>query len=355
MQELAKVNEQLKSSNEMRFKLKAKLEDALASKNAVEETAQTEQQRLSFALEEMRAEMEVLKAIYQDELDAAKKAAAEQTRTATSQLGEQVIFPPQFKTANPQVLTLGVQAEDALLRLSSAQTKLEAAERRLESLGVDAVSLQVRRGAAASAAVVHSRCRSASTRWSWRRKTSSSPLVSESRLQLSACRRCVTPPTTLSSKRSSATSRHVTPSLAFLTLTSLTCSLSAWLSGLSRPTSSKHLLALLYHLLHMLFRAHLQKPSRRHSPPPSPPFRPPPDPPNRPLHLHTLLPQPHLQHTLVYRPCPLRHRAMRPQSPPRQLCFHPPAITSGARWARAAALEPLCSARRCVFSCARTA
>lgn len=117
------MSEQLKSSNEARFKLKAKLEDALFSKAAVEESAQSEQQRLSFALEEMRAEMEVLKAIYQDELDAAKRAAAENTRAATSQLGE--------------------QAEEALARLSSAHTKLEACERRLESLGVDAVSLQV--------------------------------------------------------------------------------------------------------------------------------------------------------------------------------------------------------------------
>jgi hypothetical protein len=65
----------------------------------------------------------VLKAIYQDELDAAKRAAAESTRAATTQLGE--------------------QAEDALARLSSAHVKLEAAEKRLESLGVDAVSLQV--------------------------------------------------------------------------------------------------------------------------------------------------------------------------------------------------------------------
>ncbi len=61
-QELAKVSEQLKSSNDSRFKLKAKLEEAVSCKAAVEEAAQTEQQRLSFALEEMRAEMEVLKA-----------------------------------------------------------------------------------------------------------------------------------------------------------------------------------------------------------------------------------------------------------------------------------------------------
>ena len=125
VQELAKLSEQLKSSNESRIKLKSKLEDALASKCAQEETAQGEQQRLTFALEEMRAEMEVLKAIYQDELNAAKRAAAENTRAATTQLGE--------------------QAEDALARLGSAHVKLEAAERRLESLGVDAVSLQVLR------------------------------------------------------------------------------------------------------------------------------------------------------------------------------------------------------------------
>ncbi len=117
------MSEQLKCSNDARFKLKAKLEEAVSCKAAVEEAAQTEQQRLTFALEEMRAEMEVLKAIYQDELDAAKRAAAENTRAATTQLGE--------------------QAEDALARLSSAHVKLEAAEKRLESLGVDAVSLQV--------------------------------------------------------------------------------------------------------------------------------------------------------------------------------------------------------------------
>jgi hypothetical protein len=59
------VSEQLKASNDSRFKLKSKLDDALASKGAAEEAAQSEQQRLTFALEEMRAEMEVLKAIYQ--------------------------------------------------------------------------------------------------------------------------------------------------------------------------------------------------------------------------------------------------------------------------------------------------
>ena len=123
MQDLAKVTEQLKASNDSRFKLKAKLEDVVASKAALEETAQSEQQRLAFALEEMAAEMQVLKAIYQDELDAAKKAAADSTRQATSQLGE--------------------QAEEAMAKMGAAQVKLEAAERRLETLGVDAVSLQV--------------------------------------------------------------------------------------------------------------------------------------------------------------------------------------------------------------------
>ncbi len=59
------MSEQLKVSNDSRFKLKSKLDDALASKSAAEEAAQSEQQRLTFALEEMRAEMEVLKAIYQ--------------------------------------------------------------------------------------------------------------------------------------------------------------------------------------------------------------------------------------------------------------------------------------------------
>jgi hypothetical protein len=117
------VSEQLKASNESRIKLKAKLEDVLSSKVAAEESAHSEQQRLTYALEEMRAEMEVLKAIYQDEINVVKKTAVESTRAATSQLGE--------------------QAEEALARLSAAQTKLEAAERRLESLGVDAVSLQV--------------------------------------------------------------------------------------------------------------------------------------------------------------------------------------------------------------------
>ncbi len=38
---------------------------------------------------------------------------------------------------------LGEQAEEALARLSAAHAKLQAAEKRLESLGVDAVSLQV--------------------------------------------------------------------------------------------------------------------------------------------------------------------------------------------------------------------
>ncbi len=80
------MSEQLKSSNDARLKLKVKLDDALACKTAVEESAQSEQQRLTFALEEMRAEMEVLKAIYQDELDAAKRIAAENTRTATTQV-----------------------------------------------------------------------------------------------------------------------------------------------------------------------------------------------------------------------------------------------------------------------------
>jgi hypothetical protein len=86
VQELAKVSEQLKCSNDARAKLKVKLDDALACKTAVEESASNEQQRLSFALEEMRAEMEVLKQIYQDELDAAKRVAAENTRAATSQV-----------------------------------------------------------------------------------------------------------------------------------------------------------------------------------------------------------------------------------------------------------------------------
>ena len=132
VQDLAKVTEQLKASNDSRFKLKAKLEDVVASKAALEETAQSEQQRLAFALEEMAAEMQVLKAIYQDELDAAKKAAADSTRQATSQLGE--------------------QAEEAMAKMGAAQVKLEAAERRLETLGVDAVSLQVMCAAAAAAA-----------------------------------------------------------------------------------------------------------------------------------------------------------------------------------------------------------
>ena len=52
----------------------------------VQTHAQSEQQRLAFALEEMAAEMQVLKAIYQDELDAAKRIAAENTRTATTQV-----------------------------------------------------------------------------------------------------------------------------------------------------------------------------------------------------------------------------------------------------------------------------
>ena len=133
VQDLAKVTEQLKASNDSRFKLKAKLEDVVASKSLLEETAQSEQQRLAFALEEMAAEMQVLKAIYQDELDAAKKAAADSTRQATSQLGE--------------------QAEEAMAKMGAAQVKLEAAERRLETLGVDAVSLQVMCAAAAAAAV----------------------------------------------------------------------------------------------------------------------------------------------------------------------------------------------------------
>lgn len=38
---------------------------------------------------------------------------------------------------------LGEQADEALARLSAAHAKLQAAEKRLESLGVDAVSLQV--------------------------------------------------------------------------------------------------------------------------------------------------------------------------------------------------------------------
>ena len=86
VQELLKVSEQLKSSNDARLKLKMKLDDAVAGKTAAEESASSEQQRLTFALEETRAEMEVLKAIYQDELDAAKRAAADNTRAATSQV-----------------------------------------------------------------------------------------------------------------------------------------------------------------------------------------------------------------------------------------------------------------------------
>jgi hypothetical protein len=172
-QELAKVSEQLKSSNDARFKLKAKLEEAVSCKAALEEAAQTEQQRLSFALEEMRAEMEVLKAIYQEELDAAKRAAAENTRTATMQLGE--------------------QAEDALARLSSAHTKLEAAEKRLESLGVDAVSLQV--------IALYTPCflsaqldssRSVSTRWRWTKRTNSRPSPTASTPPPPACIHCKT-------------------------------------------------------------------------------------------------------------------------------------------------------------------
>ncbi len=78
-----------------------------------------------------------------------KKAAAENTRAVTSQLGE--------------------QAEDALQRLSATHAKLEAAERRLESLGVDAVALHV--GACWGYGVA--RCvdasRSASMPWKWTR------------------------------------------------------------------------------------------------------------------------------------------------------------------------------------------
>ncbi len=183
------MSEQLKSSNESRLKLKVKLEDALAAKSAAEETAQSEQQRLSFAVEELRAEMEVLKAIYQEELDTAKKAAAENTRAATSQLGE--------------------QAEEALARLSSAQTKLEAAERRLESLGVDAVSLQVcdLRCAVALAAAGPSFRVSVLMHWSWRKRTSSPHSAPASTQRPPACKSCARAPPNRCSRRSSATSR----------------------------------------------------------------------------------------------------------------------------------------------------
>ncbi len=58
-QELSKVSEQLKASNDSRFKLKQKLEEAVAQKSAVEDAAQSEQQRLAFALQEAEAEMQV--------------------------------------------------------------------------------------------------------------------------------------------------------------------------------------------------------------------------------------------------------------------------------------------------------
>jgi hypothetical protein len=117
-----------------------------------------------------------------------KKAVAENTRAVTSQLGE--------------------QAEDALQRLSATHAKLEAVERRLESLGVDAVALQV--GACMGYGVA--RCvdasRSASTPWKWTRIMYLLPLASSLPPLPPTCSPCKLPPRFRCKTRSIATSRQ---------------------------------------------------------------------------------------------------------------------------------------------------
>jgi hypothetical protein len=238
----------------------------------------------------------------------------------------------------PHAVQLGEQAEDALARLSSAQVKLEAAEKRLESLGVDAVSLQVRAHMLASLLVAS--CPRSLQRFNALEVDKENELAAfGDRIKAATTSLQLLRHAAVDSLQDAQDRNDQVPAACSCPFSAAHSagSCSGWRSGLSLLTSSRHQQAWRCSLPPLL-RVRTPHPTPRC---PLPRLRPFPWPPPQLLPL-----APPSLPAATCLPCPCPPPAARQLLPSRLQCSPPLAITYGGRLEATAAWARLCCAHR---------